>query len=99
MSYLRKQGKFATASRPDLILLDLNMPRKDGRQVLREMDSDPGLRGIPVIILTTSAAPRDVQDAYELCANSYISKPPSFAAFQAAIEELDRYWFGTALIP
>lgn len=99
MAFLRRQGKHRNAPRPDLILLDLNMPRKDGRQVLREIDADPGLRAIPVIVLTTSGAPRDVQEAYDLGANGYVPKPPSFVEFEAVISSIEQFWFGTALLP
>ena len=78
---------------PQLILLDLNMPRKDGRQVLEEMREDPDLRAIPVVVLTTSTSPEDLQKAYDLGANSYISKPVTFHGLVEAMKVVRRYWF------
>jgi len=81
MEFLRRQGRFAQAPRPDLIMLDLNLPRKDGREVLAEIKSDPGLKLIPVVVLTTSRAEQDVLRAYQLSANCYITKPVDFDQF------------------
>ncbi|MEL6348434.1 MAG: response regulator [Myxococcota bacterium] len=84
---------------PDLILLDLNMPRKDGLEVLQELKSDPRFSTVPVVILTTSDASRDIHRAYKNHANSYVQKPFSLAAYMKAVEDLGRYWFGTATLP
>lgn len=99
MQFLRQEGKFAGAVRPDLILLDLNMPRKSGREVLSDLAQLPVLRQIPVIILTTSSAEQDVLTAYQLCANSYVVKPVGFEAFKAIIESIVSFWFHTATLP
>ncbi len=96
MDYLRRQGRFAPpvdAPRPGLILLDLNMPRKDGRTVLKEIKSDPDLRQIPVVVLTTSKADEDVYRSYDLGVNSYIVKPVTFEALVDILQTLEKYWF------
>lgn len=99
MQFLRKEGRFATVERPDLVLLDLNMPRKDGREVLREMRGDPILQLIPTVVLTTSAAKHDVEESYRLGASSYIVKPVAFTQFTAIIRILEAYWFHTSVLP
>lgn len=99
MAFLRRQGKYADVATPDLILLDLNMPRKDGREVLAEIATDENLRHLPVVILTTSAAQRDVIGLYRLRASSYIVKPVDFGRFQQAIRSLHEYWFGVVTLP
>jgi two-component system, response regulator len=102
LDYLRRQGKYsdpASAPRPGLLLLDLNMPRKDGREALQEIKADPGLRSIPVIILTTSEAEEDIQSCYELGANSFIVKPVTFAGLIRAMRALGQYWFGIVQLP
>jgi CheY-like chemotaxis protein len=99
MRFLRRQGRYVNAERPDLVLLDLNMPRMDGREVLEQMGLDPTLRRIPVVVLTTSASPNDVEAAYKRCANSYLTKPVGFDQFLRLIEDLERYWFNTAHLP
>lgn len=99
LAFLRKQGIHGEAPTPDLILLDLNMPIMDGREVLSEMNADPALRQIPVVVLTTSADEQDLQDLYRLRCNSYIVKPVDFDQFQAAIEALCHYWFSIAALP
>jgi two-component system, cell cycle sensor histidine kinase and response regulator CckA len=99
MAYLRREGKFAAAPRPDLILLDLNLPKKDGREVLREIKQDPSLKWIPVIVLTTSAADEDVARAYEHHANSFITKPVDFPRFTQALEAVRNYWFEVVTLP
>jgi CheY-like chemotaxis protein len=102
MDYLRKQGKFAppeTAPRPGLILLDLNMPRKDGRTVLKEIKGDPTLRTIPVVVLTTSKADEDVYRSYDLGVNSYIVKPVTFEALVDILQTLEKYWFEIVELP
>ncbi len=102
VDYLRKQGKFAPpaeAPRPGLILLDLNMPRKDGRTVLKEIKSDPDLRQIPVVVLTTSRADEDVYKSYDLGVNSYIVKPVTFEALVDILQTLEKYWFEIVELP
>jgi CheY-like chemotaxis protein len=102
MDYLRHQGKFAPpaeAPRPGLILLDLNMPRKDGRAVLQEIKSDPDLRQIPVVVLTTSKADEDVYKSYDLGVNSYIVKPVTFEALVDILQTLEKYWFEIVELP
>ncbi len=99
MSYLRQQGKFANARRPDIILLDLNLPKKDGREVLTEIKADPLLKFIPVIVLTTSQSDEDVLGAYGNHANSYITKPVDFQRFTNALSSLGGYWFEVVTLP
>jgi CheY-like chemotaxis protein len=99
MQYLRKEGKYASAIRPSLVLLDLNMPRKDGREVLTEMKSDPNLLNIPVAILTTSQAEEDIARSYELHANCYISKPIDLPQLVKIIQKLEDFWFGVVQLP
>jgi CheY-like chemotaxis protein len=102
VEYLKKQGKFAPpaeAPRPGLILLDLNMPRKDGRAVLKEIKSDPDLRTIPVVVLTTSKADEDVYRSYDLGVNSYIVKPVTFEALVDILQTLEKYWFEIVELP
>ncbi len=100
--YLRRRGKYtsrADAPSPGLILLDLNMPKKDGREVLREIKADPELRKIPVVVLTTSKADTDIGRIYELGANSFISKPVSFDSLVEVMKTLGRYWFEIVELP
>ncbi len=101
LEYLRQSGKYAggDAPSPGLILLDLNMPRKDGREALREIKSDPALRRIPVVVLTTSKADTDIGKIYELGANSFIAKPVSFDALVNVMKTLANYWFGVVELP
>ena len=99
MDFLCQRGRFAKAPRPKIILLDLNMPRKDGRQVLREIEHDPDLRTIPTIILTTSSEAHDVTEAYRLCANSYHAKPVAFEDFVTLLGQIFDYWLGCAKTP
>jgi CheY-like chemotaxis protein len=102
MDYLRKQGKYAPpteAPRPGLILLDLNMPRKDGRAVLAEIKHDPEFRTIPVVVLTTSKADEDVYKSYDLGVNSYIVKPVTFEALVDILQTLEKYWFEIVELP
>ena len=102
MDYLRKQGKYvapAEAPRPGLILLDLNMPRKDGRTVLKEIKTDPELRQIPVVVLTTSKADEDIYKSYDLGVNSYIVKPVTFEALVDILQTLGKYWFEIVELP
>jgi CheY-like chemotaxis protein len=99
MLFLRKEGEYADAPTPDLILLDLNMPVMDGRQVLAEIVRDDELRKLCVVILTTSDSERDVLDMYNLRCSSYITKPVDFAQFQRVIEEISNYWFTVVVLP
>ena len=99
MAYVRKQGKFARALRPDLILLDLNMPKKDGREVLAEIKSDPDLRSIPVVILTISQAEQDILKAYDLHANCYITKPVDLDQFNKVVHSIEEFWFTIVKLP
>jgi chemotaxis family two-component system response regulator Rcp1 len=99
MAYLRKQGKYANVIRPDLILLDLNMPRKDGREVLKEVKEDPDLRRIPVVVLTISQAEQDIQKAYDLHANCYISKPVDLTQFNKVVQSIENFWFMIVKLP
>jgi len=102
LDYLRNQGKYAdreTAPRPGLILLDLNMPRKDGRTALKEMKADPDLRQIPVTVLTTSKADEDIFRSYDLGVNSYIVKPVTFEALVDILQTLEKYWFEIVELP
>jgi CheY-like chemotaxis protein len=102
LEYLNRRGTFSAAEdapAPSLILLDLNMPRKDGRQVLKDLKTDPELRAIPVVILTTSTADEDVKTSYESGANSFITKPMSFDGWIHLVESLGVYWFKTVSLP
>ena len=99
MAFLRKEGKYADAPRPDLILLDLNMPRKDGREVLAEVKADASLRMIPVVVLTTSDAQEDVHKVYGLHANCYIKKPVDFEQFANVVRAIDQFWFTVVTLP
>lgn len=102
MDYLHRSGRYAApadAPRPGLILLDLNMPRKDGRTVLKEIKSDPDLRQIPVVVLTTSKADEDIYKSYDLGVNSYIVKPVTFEALVDILQTLEKYWFEIVELP
>jgi CheY-like chemotaxis protein len=99
MAFLRREGKYAKASRPDLILLDLNLPRKDGREVLAEIKVDEQLKRIPVVILTTSGAEQDILSTYELHANCYITKPVDLDQFSAVVKSIESFWFTTVRLP
>ncbi len=99
MAYLHRQGKYASATRPHLVLLDLNLPRKDGRAVLAEMKSDSALRRIPVIIFSTSQAVKDIERSYELGANCYVSKPPTLADWVSTMKLLQNFWIGCVCLP
>ncbi len=99
MEFLRREGPYREAPRPQLVLLDLNLPRKDGREVLREMKTDAGLRSIPVVVLTTSQAQSDIQRAYELYANCYIQKPLELDGFIQIVRSIHHYWLEMALLP
>ena len=102
MDYLYRRGKFsdpAQSPRPGLILLDLNMPRKDGREALAEIKADPDLRSIPVVVLTVSKAEEDIVRSYDLGANSYITKPVTFSDLVEALKTLSMYWFEIVELP
>lgn len=99
MAFLRTEGKYAECPRPDLILLDLNMPRKDGREVLAEVKADENLKQIPVVILTTSIAEQDVLEAYGLHANCYIRKPVDFEQFTVVVQAIEQFWFSVVILP
>ncbi|MEN6383733.1 MAG: response regulator [Phycisphaerales bacterium] len=99
MAYLRKQGVYKNAPVPDLIMLDLNLPKKDGREVLAELKNDPHLKLIPVIVLTTSQADEDILKAYELQANCYITKPVDFKNFIEVIKAIEHFWLAVVTLP
>ena len=99
LDWLLRRGKHVNAHRPDLILLDLNMPRKDGRQALSEMKAIPELHQIPVVVLTSSAAEEDIVRSYDLGVNSYIQKPVTFEKLVEVIEALGKYWFEIVKLP
>ncbi|HEY0001380.1 MAG TPA: response regulator [Actinoplanes sp.] len=99
LDYLRREGRFATAHRPDLILLDLNMPRMDGRETLAAIKSDERLKAIPVVILTTSGAEPDIASSYQHRANAYVTKPFGLDDFEAAVRQIDRFYREIATLP
>lgn len=99
LAFLRRVPPFEAAPRPVLILLDLNLPRMDGRMVLAEIKRDPALRSIPVVVLTSSAAEQDVMAAYDLNANCYVTKPLNLDDFLAAVRAVRRFWLSTAALP
>ena len=99
LAYLRQEGQYATAARPDIILLDLNMPRKDGREVLAEIKDDPDLKSIPVVVLTTSDADTDVIKSYELHANCYITKPVDLEKFMNIVQRIEDFWLAIVRLP
>jgi two-component system, chemotaxis family, response regulator Rcp1 len=99
LAFLRREGEFSDAPRPDLILLDLNLPRKDGREVLEEVKADPQLRLIPVVILTSSQAEQDIVRAYDLHANCYISKPVDLDQFITVVKSIEDFWFSIVKLP
>ncbi|MGJ5631012.1 response regulator [Nostoc edaphicum CCNP1411] len=99
MAFLRKQDKYAKAAHPDIILLDLNLPRKDGREVLAEIKGDENLKRIPVVVLTTSQAEEDILKAYNLSANCYITKPVDFDQFVKIVQSIENFWFAIVKLP
>jgi two-component system response regulator len=99
MAFLRQQGAYATSPRPHLVLLDLNLPRKPGRDVLAEIKNDAVLKTIPVVVLTTSNAEADVLSSYGMHANCYIAKPIDFANFASVIQSIERFWFAVVTLP
>src|SRR6185503_9656872 len=99
LAFLRKEGKYANAAHPDLILLDLNLPKKDGREVLAVIKEDPALRRIPVVVLTTSDAEQDILKAYSLHANCYITKPVDVEKFVLVVKAIEDFWFAVVKLP
>jgi two-component system, chemotaxis family, response regulator Rcp1 len=99
IAFLRKTGPYGNAPRPDLILLDWNLPRKDGREVLTEVKADADLKAIPIVVLTTSQAERDILTAYGLHANCYITKPVNFKNFTRVIHEIGNFWLTVVTLP
>ena len=99
LAYLRREGKYAGSVRPDLILLDLNLPRMDGREVLEVIKADPALRNIPVVVLTSSQAEQDIVRAYDLHANCYITKPVDLDQFITVVKSIEDFWFTIVKLP
>jgi CheY-like chemotaxis protein len=99
LTFLRREGEYGDAPRPDLILLDLNLPRKDGRQVLEEIKADPELRTIPVVVLTTSEAEEDILRSYSLHANAYVTKPVDFDRFIEVVRQIDEFFVEVVRLP
>jgi chemotaxis family two-component system response regulator Rcp1 len=99
MQFLRREGPYSDAPRPDLILLDLNLPRKDGREVLKELKQDAELMLIPVVVLTTSRAEQDVLRSYALHANCYIAKPVDFIQFMEVVKSIEHFWLAIVTLP
>lgn len=99
IGYLRQEGKHRYARRPDLILLDLNLPRKDGREVLAEVKQDPDLKRIPIVVLTSSRADEDVLKTYDLHANCYVTKPMGFEQFAAVVHHIGQFWLAIVKLP
>ena len=99
MAYLRQEGEYADKPRPDLVLLDLNMPRKDGREVLQDIKSDEDLRRIPVVVMTSSEAEEDIVQSYDLHANAYVTKPIDFDGFLDVVGGLEDFWLSVVKMP
>ena len=99
LDFLKRRGRFAGAPRPDIILLDLNLPKMDGRAVLSQIKQDPSLRAIPVVILTTSQAEEDVLKSYDLHANCYVTKPVDLEKFIVVVQSIDRFWLSVVTLP
>ena len=99
IAFLRQEGKYHDAPRPDLILLDLNLPKKDGREVLGEIKSDPNLCTIPVVVLTTSEAEEDILKSYQMHANCYLTKPVTLAGFMKVISLIEEFWLTVVKLP
>ena len=99
IKYLKKEGQYNNVLTPDLILLDLNLPKKDGREVLREIKTDDSLKRIPVVVLTTSNAEQDIMKSYNLHVNCYINKPVDFEKFFNIIQKIEEFWLTTAILP
>jgi len=99
IAYVRRQGAYADRPRPDLILLDLNLPRKDGREVLQDLKSDPDLHRIPVVVLTSSAAEQDILRTYDLYANAYVTKPVDLEQFMRVVSSIQDFWLNIVKLP
>lgn len=99
LEFLRQDGEYADEPRPDLVLLDLNMPRKDGKDVLRELQDDDDLRRIPVVVLTSSESEEDIARSYELNANAYLTKPVDFDGFIEIVNQMESFWFKVVKLP
>ncbi len=99
MAFLHREGKYSNAPKPDLILLDLNLPKKNGREVLAEIKIDPNLRCIPVVVLTSSQAEKDIVMTYNLHANCYITKPVDFGQFIDVVKSIEDFWFNVVKLP
>jgi len=99
MAFLERQGEHGNAPRPDLILLDLNLPKKDGREVLEEIKGSPTLKSIPVVILTTSASEKDILQSYQFHANCYITKPVDLDGFLEVVKSIDNFWLSVVKLP
>jgi two-component system, chemotaxis family, response regulator Rcp1 len=99
LRYLKKEGMYWEKNTPDLVLLDLNLPKRDGREVLEEIKTDPKLRRMPVVILTTSNAEQDIEKSYNLYVNCYINKPVDFDKFFDIIQKIEEFWLKTAILP
>ena len=99
MAFLRREGKYADAARPGLILLDLNLPKMNGREVLAEIKSDQGLRRIPVVVLTTSDLDGDIMQSYDLAANAYVCKPVDFDQFVQVVQKIEQFWLQIVQLP
>lgn len=99
IAFLRKQGKYKDAPRPDIILLDLNLPKKDGREVLAEIKSDPRLKAIPVVVITSSEAEQDIIKSYNLNANCYVTKPVNFDQFIKVVQSINDFWLTIVKLP
>jgi len=99
MEFLRREGRHSDAPRPGLIILDLNLPKKSGREVLQELKADPDLMNIPVVVLTTSKSEEDVAKTYGLHANCYITKPVDFIRFTEVVRRISEFWFGVVTLP
>lgn len=99
MGYLRQEGEHAGKPRPDIVILDLNLPRKDGREVLREIKGDENLRRIPVVVLTTSSSDRDIGDCYDAYANCFLTKPIDFEEFIDVVRSMEHFWISVVRLP
>jgi len=99
MAFLRKRGEYARAAKPDVIMLDLNLPKKDGLEVLKEIKEDPNLRRIPVVVVTTSKAEKDIVKCYDLHANCYVTKPVDLAQFLEVVRSIEDFWLTIVKLP
>jgi len=99
VDFLRQQGDYAESPRPDIVLLDIEMPRKDGKEVLAEMEDDPELNAIPVVVLTSSEAEQDILESYKHNANAYLNKPVGYQEFQDIVRQIETFWFEVVKLP